>query len=552
MAESKEQSLESLIARANAVDVRKYLVGDSLKRIQQQIANEPDPAFRDVQQRLLDSVLERKEKEEWNCDDTSLVEHLFQVHSTDLYACIGAFCSLHVPDARVTSERGNNLRLRFHPHGALGMSITSWREIHLVKYSKPAPDKDSDLYSGDLALGYDDIHRFRDFRQVCDEINRVSALAAARRARYASILANIAGEITARLPTARVWVLQDDAVHVELEPHVVMAKVSPYIPDRYAPRRRAGKRRNGRSRSSGTRRRRGGSWWLGDRVNVARWDEYVIDGRREYAYSKTIPQALQLLEKWFHACMARRRLFDNCFARVIGRHPGATRAFAQHTMTIVRAPGGYRQPQDIRLLSIHNGTPRLALTLWAAVMATAKGEHAIVVSRKVYEDDSGATPNANTQVLTVDISPERSHLSTSAELYDKLVRVYEHYLRARQLLYREIVLAQVDAKRWVECKYGAPRPPGTYRVALTIDDKVNVSSDANSVAIAYEYTASDWGLALAPRTWDPPTVRGLKTARAVLDAVDAMMVPPPQEKRRNRRWRYPKRKRRGGRPKPPS
>lgn len=137
---------------------------------------------------LLGSALRAREDGSWNCDDVSVVEHLLHLHSGDMYQCIGTFCRYMLPRAQITSERGPNLRLRFDPEGSLGMSITSWKEIHLVRYEHeatgPRGRQDSNLCN-DRALGYSDIQRFGSFKEVCEEIRRVEMLLRQRRQKVA-------------------------------------------------------------------------------------------------------------------------------------------------------------------------------------------------------------------------------------------------------------------------------------------------------------------------------------------------------------------------------
>lgn len=516
MAEYKKglpTELKELINKADKANVRSYIRGQSLAEMKKTIACTKDERLRECLESLLKIVIDADADDTWNCDDTATVEGLFHVHSADLYSCIRAYCALRHPNIKTTSEGGSNLRIRFHPEGCLGMSITSWAEIALVRYKKPPTTEgyqESSLCY-DQSLGYKDVCRFAGFKGVCAEITRVDTQLRQRRQQIAAskqlreVFDSICAVEEFKSPNGilgAVWRFNDEGICIELAPGVE-AQVKLDKAAKKQTRRRGGRRANGRKKGSGARRtteRKGG-------LSVSCYNSYSMDFCTVWKNGRTSAEAFELLLTWQKQHVRRAQLFNETFSQVLNlsKHtPGAFSMGGGCTARVTRRPRGRPPHEDTYLIEfIGSERPLHNMSLWATVVCTEEGEHAIVMHRKCFDDDSYCGPDKYRTVIRIPLRDQ-----CDVELYDEIgaamKNAFANQKRALDLLYGTFI-AREDAGIWkpydrkesFAAKEARSKTLGTPIEFMTSSDrdKMYLCGDYN-VHLYARYTSADWGVSL--------------------------------------------------------
>lgn len=467
---AEHNELEKLQQKADAIDVRSWLQGESLERMRARI--QCTPGMGPMLSESLEQLVKDKDTDKWNCDDISMTQSLFSIGHASMYDYIAAYCKLHLPNVIITTPREDRcVRLRFDAEGAVGMSITSWKEIHLLRYSKFHPDDHADLYSPDEELGYDDIHRFADFGQVCKEIQRVETLMVQRRKRIAE--SNAMQELRRLVcmtdnrflgKAKSMYQLCDEGFCIELAAGVeatirLVDLLRPYN----WPSRMLGKRKTTK------KRRRTGQWprKKHDRTAAAiveeKKGELVVRVRNIYTTDRTMgwiykdectaQQVYQdVLLPWLDAHTRRKKCFQNSswLFQLDGDNNPCKIDLDDCKLVLQRAsdPDYIRRGnQDVRLFTASTTIRKtVPLQLWATIIVRSSEHCSLVMYPKIYKDDSGSSPSADAVVLQLDVP-----LSADAmrkRFSSQFQRLMEHYSRVYSLL-MPFVFSQVDTGKWV-------------------------------------------------------------------------------------------------------
>lgn len=470
-------SVREVLKITQRSDLVKYLEGDSLVRLQLRIEKETIQFFKDAMRKKLDHLLSNKSKGVWDCADTGALLDLLYPSNLDLWKCITLYCNIELPHAR-TCENDGILRIRFHPRGSIGMSINSWKQIHLIRYSRiydPSSSQCEDFQlTCDLDLGYmdqRDTQNFDNVDDICREISRVYAIVSKRRKEVTTSrsLADLFVLIDNApcFKNASVWTLNDQGINIELEcgthAHIsILTAVSKKdadlsTKDNIVDRKStfSGVRVDLKAKPRKKRSSRRPTEKLDDsrhELRVSTFDRYHL----EY-FGGTVTWdpviAFEYLREWQSAYEIRGVLRTRLFKPLFGHARRLDIPNLSDNLTIVclGPPRGSTEKDSDRvcLLSVTNKDDKSPmLYLWTLIMTSPNGKCAFIMSERRDLDDGDCIPDKSNVNLTFEISPSDDESTVVAGLKSHLERLYTNYHRARSLM-STIITRNITNGLWI-------------------------------------------------------------------------------------------------------
>lgn len=531
MSENKDkETFEQAIKSADNYDPSQYLQGESLEAMYQKIAREPDLTMRECMLSLLESAIKAKREGHWNCDHTSTIESIFGIRSILLDQVVRSFCKSRIPQAQIVSS-GHNVRMRFHPEGSLGMSINSWKEIALVRFSHPSSKNNGSDLCNDWELGYEGARRFSTFQEVCDEIanienqlvERRKTIAESKRLAHTLKLMKASSEFSAAI----IYMLNDEGIHLELAPGV-SAKVTLSTPARrlwyQEEESKEYKTCADQPFSCGvyghpsfsTQKElylHKESCLTNGGLSVQTVNTYSFD---YFGGSSNLSAtaAVRFLRDFAAANKRRVDAFSNVFLPIFSDElEGPT-----WSSTILRVPT--RESivhQHVRLIKICDFTHDLLL--WATTVVQEDGQDAIVMCPKLYNDDSGCAPTEHNQVLTVIVTNTDGLKERLVLAMDKL---WNNYCNMRRV-FGTMLADRIQSGTWVQYSRNKEnKQDKTKVIPKHIDGRIEfyLCSPYHEDVMSF-FSEHDWGMSIGRSYTKIVKVQTIEAFDAQLDELVA-------------------------------